>query len=353
MPVDPGANGSDGTVTKIPWPAGSNDQITDICYQWLNTNNGTNLVFSGDQYTSQIRANEHYFDYASGTFTGNPATGPGVGVGPFGNRPMNCTAGVAYWATDQGSWNTSGSGGQGVLYKCTATNTWNLYYTPYAYPHPLTSVGATTQNNRRPQPLTRAVTPRSAATMGADYIPVNMTLNFADGEMSKPVNITIINDAIVEGAETFNITLSGATGATLGTPNMAVVTINDNVVVGPTITASPASIAPGGTITATWSGIVSPTLRDWIGLFQPGAADTAYIDWMYINNCSQTPPTSPTTPVAAGSCPFVLSASLPPGTYQLRLLANDLYNVLATSNNFTVAPVTTPTTSGFFFGRRR
>jgi len=44
---------------------------------------------------------------------------------------------VGYWATDQGSWNQSGSGGQGVLYKCTATNTWTLYYTPYTYPHPL------------------------------------------------------------------------------------------------------------------------------------------------------------------------------------------------------------------------
>jgi hypothetical protein len=45
---------------------------------------------------------------------------------------------VGYWATDQGSWNQSGSGGQGVLYTCTATNVWALTYTPYTYPHPLT-----------------------------------------------------------------------------------------------------------------------------------------------------------------------------------------------------------------------
>ena len=25
----------------------------------------------------------------------------------------------------------------GTLYKCTATNTWTSYYTPYTYPHPL------------------------------------------------------------------------------------------------------------------------------------------------------------------------------------------------------------------------
>jgi hypothetical protein len=29
------------------------------------------------------------------------------------------------------------NGASGVLYKCTAPNTWTLYYTPYTYPHPL------------------------------------------------------------------------------------------------------------------------------------------------------------------------------------------------------------------------
>jgi subtilisin family serine protease len=96
---------------------------------------------------------------------------------------------------------------------------------------------------------------------------------------------------------------------------------------GPTLTASLA----GGTVTATWNGIISPTSTDWIGLYQPGAANTAYIDWIYVS-CSQVPGGAGQ---ADGSCPFILPA-LPPGTYELRLLANDGFTTLATSNSFTV-----------------
>jgi hypothetical protein len=69
----------------------------------------------------------------------------GIGVGTLAARPATCTADAAmYWATDQGSWNTSSSnpvgvqanGADGLLYRCTATNTWTLWYTPLTYPHP-------------------------------------------------------------------------------------------------------------------------------------------------------------------------------------------------------------------------
>lgn len=66
----------------------------------------------------------------------------GVGVGT--SRPANCTTGVGYWKTDEGTWNQSGGGGQGNLYRCTATNTWTLSYVPFVYPHPLTSSAAPT-----------------------------------------------------------------------------------------------------------------------------------------------------------------------------------------------------------------
>jgi hypothetical protein len=61
-----------------------------------------------------------------------------MGVGVIASRPGTCTTGVAYWATNEGEWNsTNGATADGRLYKCTSTNTWTLYYTPYTYPHPL------------------------------------------------------------------------------------------------------------------------------------------------------------------------------------------------------------------------
>jgi hypothetical protein len=80
-----------------------------------------------------LRNNRDYYFTAVG-FNGTS----GTGAGTLANRPSTCTPRVGYWATDQGSWNQSGSGGQGELFICTATNTWTPYYTPFTYPHPLT-----------------------------------------------------------------------------------------------------------------------------------------------------------------------------------------------------------------------
>jgi len=98
--------------------------------------------------------------------------------------------------------------------------------------------------------------------------------------------------------------------------------------------ASPTTIPAGGMLTATWNGIAAPTPTDWIGLFAPSAANTAFIDWIYVS-CSKTPGSAK----ASGSCPFIVPASLAPGDYQLRLLANDGFtDLLATSNVFIVTP---------------
>jgi hypothetical protein len=99
----------------------------------------------------------------------------------------------------------------------------------------------------------------------------------------------------------------------------------------PAITLSATAVARGGIVTATWSGIVTTTARDWLALYNAGATNGAYQTWTYIS-CSQTP----TTPQASGSCPFTIPASSSLGNYELRLLANDGFIRLATSNAITV-----------------
>ena len=72
-------------------------------------------------------------------------------------------------------------------------------------------------------------TANGSATAGSDYVTTNGTLTFANGETSKTFAITIIDDSIFENSETVNLSLSNATGgATLGNPNSAVLTINDD-----------------------------------------------------------------------------------------------------------------------------
>jgi hypothetical protein len=45
------------------------------------------------------------------------------------------TASVFFWVTDEGEWNsTNGATADGRLYRCNPANTWELFYTPLAYP---------------------------------------------------------------------------------------------------------------------------------------------------------------------------------------------------------------------------
>jgi hypothetical protein len=151
---------SGGSLLSGATPAsGWSNQVLDPTYEWADTTVGTFSNQTTNNVTDSLVANRDFYvnshnqraqSSPSSPFTGNPSTGPGTGFGTFANAPATCTTGVAYWATDQGNWNQSGGGGQGQLYICTATNTWTLSYTPYAYPHPLIAGSGTSSGGVNP-----------------------------------------------------------------------------------------------------------------------------------------------------------------------------------------------------------
>lgn len=108
-------------------------------YAWKNTNNGVEVPPTPSEVPAYLVENRDFFSY-NPSFNGTK----GVGVGALASRPSTCTKNVAYWATDRGSWNTAVEGENGVLYRCTATNKWMPYYTPYTYPHPLQAMQSNT-----------------------------------------------------------------------------------------------------------------------------------------------------------------------------------------------------------------
>jgi subtilisin family serine protease len=66
------------------------------------------------------------------------------------------------------------------------------------------------------------------ASSRCDYITLAGTVQFGPGDSTKTFIVPIIDDTYAEGSETFTVTLSNPTGAILGSPNPAIVTISDN-----------------------------------------------------------------------------------------------------------------------------
>ncbi|HEV8580880.1 MAG TPA: galactose oxidase-like domain-containing protein [Thermoanaerobaculia bacterium] len=71
-------------------------------------------------------------------------------------------------------------------------------------------------------------TANGAAGAGSDYAATSGTLTFVAGETRKVFSVPILNDASPEANESFSVSLSAPTGATLGNPQTATINIVDD-----------------------------------------------------------------------------------------------------------------------------
>ena len=105
-----------------------------------------------------------------------------------------------------------------------------------------------------------------SATAGVDFALASGTVSFAAGETSRTIAVSAIGDTTVEPNETFTVTLSAPTGATLADAVATGTIVNDDVpsdTTPPTVTARiPApgatGIAATSVVTATFSEAVAP-----------------------------------------------------------------------------------------------
>ena len=74
----------------------------------------------------------------------------------------------------------------------------------------------------------KVTTVAGTAKAGTDFTAVSQTVTFASGETNKTVSVSIVNDTVVEGTETFTVSLSAPTGAVVGLNTPYTVTITDD-----------------------------------------------------------------------------------------------------------------------------
>lgn len=83
-------------------------------------------------------------------------------------------------------------------------------------------------------------TANGTATAGSDYTASSGSLSFAAGETSKTITINLLNDSLNESDETFSLSLSAPTNATLGSPSSVITTLTD------TLVATSSTVLPTG-----------------------------------------------------------------------------------------------------------
>jgi Calx-beta domain len=161
----------------------------------------------------------------------------------------------------------------------------------------------------------------NSAVAGGDYAATSGTLTFNPGTTTQVVNVTVNSDGAAEASEIFHVNLSSPSSGNMIQRAQGIGTIG-------TVSVSPTTTVPGGTVTVTISGGTSST--DWVSVSPETAWDSQMASWQFVGTSVR---------------PSFLTFTMPttPGRYNFRLFANGGYTPkLGTSQIVTVAPAPSP-----------
>jgi hypothetical protein len=150
-----------------PGPVADIAQALVPIVNFRNTDDGTLSAMAANAgNAANILANTHYYNEHT-TFNCTTNNGVGVGTAATMNALSGCTGTPYFWVTDEGEWDASNAGADGRLYKWDG-DSWELHYTPYAYPAELAEDA---QADTTP-PVVTITDPTSAATFGTGVSPL-------------------------------------------------------------------------------------------------------------------------------------------------------------------------------------
>ncbi|WP_286198924.1 Calx-beta domain-containing protein [Mycolicibacterium sp. ELW1] len=220
-----------GTTTTVTWAWGSNPVLafntaTDkLDFGWMQPSQFTVVEKSGSVVIGVVDNNHSY-------------TLQGVSLGQ-----LSMTNIVAKDAGTVAKWQSLISGAQTALPSVSVADTTvtegNSGTTKAAFTITLSKAST--------KPVTvNYTTANGSATAGQDYAAGSGTVTFAAGQVSQVVNINVLGDTTVEPTETFTVTLSNPSGATIGRATATgTITTDDAAPVLPSISIADATAAEG------------------------------------------------------------------------------------------------------------